>query len=236
MTLCLPQAVRRLSAAIAFVVLASPLAAKDIWDSPPFSADPKQMLAAASAFDPKSASVIYLLNETTYSFEADGRAKETRHLIERVVTEEGASEAGTLSAWWAPWYEGKPAIEARVIGADGVVHRLDPKAIVEATQEIERDMFSDERVLRAPLPCVTTGSIVETVVTTEGRSPIQGGGKYGRVDFAFGVAIERSRLVLDAPAALTAQIVNKAGLEPHVAEENGRRVITFEKGHSDAVD
>ncbi|HEX7191191.1 MAG TPA: DUF3857 domain-containing protein [Thermoanaerobaculia bacterium] len=236
MTLSLPATARRLSAAIALLCLASPLAAKDIWDAPPFSADPKQLLAAASAVDPKSESVVYLLNEATYSFAADGRTKRTRHMIERVATEEGASQAGTISAWWAPWYEEKPSIQARVIGADGAVHQLDPKAIIEATQELERDIFSDERVLRGPLPGVTTGSIVETVITTEGRSPIAGGGKYGRFDFAFGVAVERSRLVLDAPAGVVPQIVNKAGVEPRVVEENGRRITIFEKSHSDAID
>ncbi|HEY2324539.1 MAG TPA: DUF3857 domain-containing protein [Thermoanaerobaculia bacterium] len=237
MTFCLPAAARRFSAALFALVVTLPLAAKDIWDSPPLSADPKQMLAAASAIDPKTASVVYLLNETTYSFGTDGQTKTTRHLIERVVTEEGAADAGTVSAWWAPWYEGKPAIEARVIAADGSVHQLDPKAIVEATQELERDIFSDERVLRAPLPGVTAGSIVESVVTTEGRSPIAGGGKYGRFDFGFGVAIERSRLVLDAPAGLVPQIVDKSnGATSRVVEENGRRITILEKQHTDAID
>src|ERR1044072_7408990 len=76
----------------------------------PFSADPKQMLAASSAFDPRSANAVYILNETTYKFDQDGHTKMTRHLIKRVVTEEGASQVGTISAYWAPWYEEKQQI------------------------------------------------------------------------------------------------------------------------------
>ncbi len=236
MTLSLPAAARRLSAVVFALLVTLPLAAKDIWDSAPFSADPKQMLAAASAFDPRSASVVYILNETTYRFDQDGHTKTTRHLIKRVVTEEGASQVGTISAYWAPWYEEKPQIEARVISADGAVHQLDPKAIVEATQEAENDMFTDQRVLRAPLPGVATGSIVETFVTTEGRSPIAGGGKYGRFDVGFSVAIERGRLILDAPAGMIPQIVNHSGTDPRVVEENGRRITIFEKEHSERFD
>jgi tetratricopeptide (TPR) repeat protein len=235
MNLRLPAAACR-AFAVSFLLVSMPLAAKDIWDSAPLTADPKQMLAAAAAVDAKSASVVYLLNETTYSFAADGSTKTTWHLIERIATEEGASEAGTVSAWWAPWYDQKPSIEARVIGSDGVVHVLDPKAIIEATQELAQDMFSDQRVLRAPLPGVSTGSIVESVVTTIGRSPVTGGGKSGRFDFAAGVAIERSRLVLDAAAGVVPQIVNKSGIEPRVVEENGHKLTIFEKGHSDAID
>src|ERR1044071_107392 len=200
MNVCLPAAARRFFAAFFALVVTLPLAAKDIWDSAPFSADPKQMLAAASAFDPRSANAVYILNETTYKFDQDGHTKMTRHLIKRVVTEEGASQVGTISAYWAPWYEEKPQIEARVISADGAVYQLDPKAIVEATPEIERDMVTAQPLLRAPLPAVATGSIGETFVTTEGRSPIAGGGKYGRFEFGYGVAIERGRLILDAPA------------------------------------
>ena len=121
MRLCLPAAARRLPAVVAIFVFALPLAAKDIWDSAPFSADPKEMLAAASAFDPKSSSVLHILYEATYTFDRDGHTKATRHIINRVVTEEGASQVGTVSMGWAPWYEEKPLVEARVISADGAV-------------------------------------------------------------------------------------------------------------------
>jgi transglutaminase-like putative cysteine protease/tetratricopeptide (TPR) repeat protein len=237
MTFRLPAAVCRCALLLFLLSLTSlPLAAGDIWDAAPFSADPKAMLAAAATVDAKGSSVVYLLNEQTYAFEADGRTKMTWRLIQRVATEDGAAEAGTASAWWAPWYDEKPTIASRVVSADGVVHSLDPKAVVEATGDFEQDMFSDQRVLRAPLPGVTTGSIVETVITTLGRSPIAGGGKYGRFDFGSGSAVERSRLVLDAAAGVTPQIVNKSGIEPKVAEQNGRRVTIFEKGHTDAIE
>jgi tetratricopeptide (TPR) repeat protein/transglutaminase-like putative cysteine protease len=157
-------------------------------------------------------------------------------MIEYVATADGVDVVGTLSAWWAPWYDEKPLLTARVITKDGTVHTLDPKAITEATAEREQDIFSDQRVLRAPLPGVAEGAIVEWSITRESRSPIAGGGKFGYFLFGASVPFDRQRLVLDADAAVAPRIVNKSGFEPHISEQNGRKRIVFDKGHTDAFD
>ncbi|MEA2326157.1 MAG: hypothetical protein QOE68_1116, partial [Thermoanaerobaculia bacterium] len=228
---------RRALACAAFVVACTaPLFAQTAIDGAPFSADPKALLAAAKKIEAKDQNLVYLLDEQTISFEANGRTKSVSRLIEYVVTADGVDSAGTASAWWAPWYDEKPTIAARVITKDGTVHMLDPKAITEATAEEEQDIFSDQRVLRAPLPGVAEGAIVERVITLEGRSPIAGGGKYGLFLFGGSVPFEHQRLVLDADASVAPRIVNKSGFEPHTSEQNGRKRIVFEKGHTDAFD
>ena len=229
-------ALARATLIVAALTCCAPLLAQNIVDGPPFSADPKALLAAAQKVDAKDLNVAYLLDEATFSFEADGRSKSEWHEIQYIVTPDGVEGAGTVSAWWAPWYDDKPTITARVVAKDGTVHTLDPKAITEATADEEPDMFSDQRVLRAPLPGVAEGSIVETVITIEGRSPIAGGGKSGMFQFASSTPLEHSRLTLDAAASVTPRIVNKSGLEPHTTEHDGRKRIVFEKGHSDAVE
>jgi len=229
---------RALARSVIFVILVctTPLLAQTAVDGPPFSADPAALLAAGKKADAKDLNVVYLLDEETISFEADGRAKSVFRLIEYIVTADGVDGAGTASAWWAPWYDEKPTIEARVITKDGVVHTLDPKAITEATAEEQPDIFSDQRVLRAPLPGVAAGAIVERVITIEGRSPITGGGKYGLFMFGSSVPFERQRLVLDAASSVAPRVVNKSGFEPRTSEENGRKRIVFEKGHTDAFE
>jgi tetratricopeptide (TPR) repeat protein/transglutaminase-like putative cysteine protease len=228
---------RQALACAAFVVSVAPsLLAQNALDGAPFSADPKALLAAAKKIEAKDQNLIYLLDEQTISFEGNGRTRSVSRLIEYVVTADGVDSAGTASAWWAPWYDEKPTIAARVITKDGTVHTLDPKAITEATAEQEQDIFSDQRVLRAPLPGVAEGAIVERVITLEGRSPIAGGGKYGLFLFGGSVPFEHQRLVLDADAAVAPRIVNKSGFEPRVSEQNGRKQIVFEKGHTDAFD
>ncbi len=228
-------AARAVFALFAFLS-AAPLLAQTIFDGKPFSADPKALLAAAEKVEAKDLKSIYLLYEGTFSFEADGRTKSVFHQIERVVTADGVEGAGTASAWWSPWYDERPVITARVIAKDGTVSMLDPKAIVEATADEEPDMFSDQKVLRAPLPGVAAGSVIETVITLDGKSPIAGAGKYGRFNFGAGVPLEIVRLTFDAPLAIPPRIVNKSGVTPRTVEENGRRRIIFEKLHSAAVE
>ncbi len=236
MTASLRRALIRAAFFTTILTCTAPLLAQTAFDGPPFSADPKALLAAAQKVDAKDLNILYLLDEETISFEPDGRAKSVFRAIEYIVTEDGVEGAGTASAAWAPWYDDKPVITARVITKDGTVHTLDPKAITESTAEKEQDMFSDQRVLRAPLPGVAAGAIVERVITFEGRSPIAGGGKYGLFLFGGNVPFERQRLVLDADASSAPRIVNKSGFEPVTTEQNGRKRVAFEKGHTDAFD
>src|SRR4051812_11924468 len=236
MTASLRRALARAAFLVITVACTIPLLAQTAVDGLPFSADPNALLAAGKKVEAKDLNVVYLLDEQTTSFEADGRAKSVFRMIVYVVTADGIDSAGTASAWWAPWYDEKPTIAARVITKDGIVHTLDPKTITEATAEQQQDIFSDQRVLRAPLPGVAAGAIVERVITIEGRSPITGGGKYGLYLFGGTVPFERQRLVLDAASPVAARIVNKSGFEPRTIEENGRKRIVFEKGHTDAFD
>lgn len=236
MTASLTRTLVRAVFFVALLACTAPMLAQTAVDGPPFSADPKDLLAAARKADAKDLNIVYLLDESTVSFESDGRWKSVFRTIEYIVTADGVEGAGTASAWWALWYDEKPSIAARVITTDGTVHTLDPKAITEATAEEEPDMFSDQRVLRAPLPGVAVGAIVERVITLEGHSIIPGGGKYGLFLFGGSVPFERQRLVLDAAASVAPRIVNKSGFEPVTTEKNGRKRIVFEKGHTDAFD
>ena len=75
----------------------------------------------------------------------------TEHLVYRVANDSGIEHWSTVEALWAPWYQEKPAIKARVIAADGSVHELDANAVSEtAAPEESLDIFSDNRILRAP--------------------------------------------------------------------------------------
>jgi tetratricopeptide (TPR) repeat protein/transglutaminase-like putative cysteine protease len=236
MTASLRRALARAVFVVALLTCTAPLFAQTAVDGAPFSADPKTLLAATRKVEAKDQNVVYLLDEQTVSFEANGRTKSVSRMIEYVATPDGVDVVGTLSAWWAPWYDEKPAITARVIKKDGSVHTLDPKAITEATAERELDIFSDQRVLHAPLPGVAEGAIVEWTITRESRSPIAGGGKFGYFLFGASVPFDRQRLVLDADATVAPRIVNKSGFEPKTSEQNGRKRIVFEKGHTDAFD
>ncbi len=218
-------------------LFAFPLLAADPWDAPPFSADPKALVAAANAVSAGKADLLLLLDESAHSVEADGRIRTRSHLVYRVVTAKGVEMLDSTSASWQPWYDERPEIRARVVGADGSVHTLDPKAVTEASAEYERSIFSDDRILHAPLPGVAAGSVVEIVTEELGKSVIPGAGQSSIFSFASSIPEERMRLTLEGPAGSFApHIVNKAGIEPRTVEKEGRRQIIFERGHADAID
>ncbi|HEX7808790.1 MAG TPA: DUF3857 domain-containing protein, partial [Thermoanaerobaculia bacterium] len=119
---------RVLPRALALVVFlfSLSLSAAEVWDGAPFSSDPKALLAAANAVKPAKPEegVIILLDENVVRFEADGRATSTQRLIYRITDESQVDGWATIETSWQPWYHEHPQVDARVVTADGAVHRL----------------------------------------------------------------------------------------------------------------
>src|SRR5687768_16008949 len=100
------------------------------WESAPFRAVPKVMLADARALPvPEDAAIEVLLESTRVELDAQGRETRTRYVAYRVLTEDGARSCATVREWFSPWHEARPEVRARVITADGKVHTLDPKTL-----------------------------------------------------------------------------------------------------------
>ncbi|HJW94389.1 MAG TPA: DUF3857 domain-containing protein [Thermoanaerobaculia bacterium] len=214
-------------AAATLVLSVTPLLAEEPWDGTPLSADPKAILAAADKVQPGDADAVVLLEEMHYVFDAQGRSTGTERLVYKVVADSAIDQWSTVMAGWAPWYQEKPEMVARVIAKDGSVHMLDPKAITESPAGDESmEIFSDNRLLRAPLPGIAVGSIVEEVVTYKDRNPMFDAGTMDRFYFGRGVPVQQSRLIIDAPQTLTVHLVNKSGFEP---KKDGDRT-TIESG------
>lgn len=224
-----------LAAVTLLVVTSSVSAQQKPWDAPAFSADPKALVAAAQGVEAGDFALVRLLDESQYVIDADGATHSITRTMEYVVAEAGVENVSEVRAHWQPWHSDRPTLDARVITKDGSVHRLDPSAIVEAPAGDEGDIFSDGRVLRAPLPAVAAGSVIETVITQRTRSPIGGAGT--AVHYVFGdyLPTERTRIVLDAPLTFTPRVVNKSGVEPKIEEKDGRRRAVYEAARIEGV-
>lgn len=216
--------------AAGLAVFASPLFASDPWDEKAFASDPKELVAAAEKVSAGDAGFVILLDEVNYRFEADGKSHTTQRHIVRVVDDSAVDGLGTIEVPWAPWYNDRPTVAARVVSKDGTVHTLDAKAIIEAPAREDLDIFSDNRVLRAPLPGVAVGSVIEYVVEFNGNNPIAEAGASDIFLFGGYAATQRTRMTLDGPASLEPRIVNKTDLQAKTEENNGRKIITFESG------
>ena len=216
---------------VLFLVFAVPSLADEPWDAPPFSSDPKALLEAAAKAPRGDVGVVVLLDEASYSFEADGQQRTVERQVYRVDEQAAVANNDQISAVWAPWHNDKPVLAARVVTKDGTVHTLDANAVTEAPARASSlDIFSDNRIVRAPLPAVAVGSVVEYTITMAGRSPIEGAGVSGVFHFGRWVPLERSRLILDGPVSIQPRILNHSGVEPQVEEKDGRRRMTFTTG------
>jgi len=207
----------------------SVLFASDPWDAAPFASDPKDLIAAAEKV-PSDAGFVVLLDEAHYSFEADGKSHTTQRHMFRIVDDSAIEALGTIEVPWAPWYNDRPTVQARVVSKDGTVHTLDAKAITEAPAREDLDIFSDNRVLRAPLPGVAVGSVIEYVIDFNGNSPIADAGASDMFLFGGYAPTQRSRMIIEGPSSLEPKLVNKTDLQAKIDEKNGRRIMTFESG------
>jgi tetratricopeptide (TPR) repeat protein len=221
------------------VLLASlPAFAADPWDAPPFSADPAAIAGAAAALPkPAGAEAEILLEEGTFSYDAQGRETATLRLIYRVLTPEGAKSWDTVGIGYAPWHEERPELRARVITPDGKAHALDPATLVESTPaDDEPGTLSDRRLLRGPLPAITEGAVVEQLIITRETESLFASGAARRFFFGKEVPVRRVRLTLEVPQGMPLHFAARGvRVKPRRGEEGGRTRLVFEQGALDPV-
>ena len=215
---------------------ASPLVAQSgNAGAPHFSQDAKALYATASAAAaPDGTDIVVLEDEETVVFDAEGRGVHTTYTLFKVLTQRGAEGWADVSNAWEPWHEERPTLRARVTTPDFAVHELDPKTVSDApSRQDSSNMYSDSMVMRAPLPAMAPGSVVEQEWVEKETAPIFGAGSVGRFYFGrINVPVQHSRLVLEAPSSVAlryaAQLLPE--LQPERTEADGKVRIVFDHG------
>lgn len=210
------------------------------WNVPRFTAEGGALYKAASSVTPKPGTdVVVLDQESSYVFDADGKSVRTEYLVYKVLTENGAAGWDSISVEWEPWHAERPTIRARVITPDNLVHPLDPKTITDSPDSDADDKtYGDGRVVRAPLPAIAIGSLVEEEEVLKESAPLFGAGTVGAAYFGRNAPVLHSKLTLDAPSSLTLRYAMDLlpDVKPEKSEGNGRTQIVFEQGAMDALE
>jgi len=210
------------------------------WTFPRFSSDSKAIYSAASAVAaPPGAGAIVLDNQVTYVFDAQGNATHTNYIVYRILTADGVNGWDNVTRFWEPWHQQQPSIRARVITSDGAVHPLDASTITNSpAKDDQNNVYGDRRVIRAPLPAIGPGSIVEEEDTAREASVFAGTGSVRLMYFGSDVPVQHTRLVLDAPASLPIRyhVALLPDMTPTRSEANGRVQITFDYGPQPALE
>lgn len=198
-----------------------------------------ELLSAANAVpSPEKGGVVILFDEGSYSFDAEGRCVSRYRRVYRIVTQAGLEEWSAISADWSSWYEERPSLRARVVSPDGVEHLLSPETISDApVEQNSPNVYSDGRVVRAPLPAVSVGAVVEQEVVVREKAPFFDAGSVHRFYFGSGVTTLVTRVVVEYPDSLPIRYT--VNLLPDIAvtrsKADGRTRLSFEAGNMEPL-
>jgi tetratricopeptide (TPR) repeat protein len=203
------------------------LRAAEPWDVP-FAGNPQVLLDAAKRIPvPETQPVLILLEQHQIAIDEGGRITSKVRKVFRVANEDALEEWASVEQEFQPWHESKPELRARVIAADGTVHWLEPKTIADSpAEEYDQTIFSDRRVIRAPLPAVAVGAVVEYEITVRESAPLLDIGEARRIIVYDAVPIQRFRLSLSTAKNIPLQVVSK--LIPDSAIRRGETVAREE--------
>ena len=202
---------------------------------PAFRASVADVQKAAAQITPeKFMETTVLFERDGYQIDAEGRVTYRHSLIFRIETQAGVDDWAETSARYAPWYQNQPVIQARVILPDGRVSQLDQKTVIDGpASDADDNVYTDERIRKAPLPALAIGAIVEEETVTEDKLPFFAGGSIYRDYASRNVPIVRSELLIDSPVTLKLQyrIHHLDTVKVSDSEQGGVRHLQFSQGY-----
>ena len=216
-----------------FAAQVSLAAVESPWNLPALTAKPDDILRAAAASPaPKDADVEMLFEEHVYRLDEQGRQHRTSRRVYRYLTDKGVNDWSCTEADWSPWCEEKPIFRVRVITPDGQAHALDQEAVGEVPAEQDTpNLFSDEKLLRGPLPAIAVGAVVEEEIETREIRSLFDQGVVERFLLGQQYPVRKLRLVIDAPGSLPLKYeVIGSDAQPVRTEAKGRTSLVFELG------
>lgn len=205
--------------------------AAEPWDGPAFTAAPAAVARAAAGIPTGEEGVTVLLSETRYVYDAEGRETYSQRLVYKIGSASAHESWSAVEEAWSPWRQDPPRLAARVIAPDGTEHVLDPATVTENGEPAtSADMFEDGRVLRAPLPAISPGVVVEQEVVVREKIPFFAAGVAHYQILAAMVPVRRARLTIDLPAEVPLRWMVRRLPEVASREEMaaGRRLLVFE--------
>ncbi|HEX6095611.1 MAG TPA: DUF3857 domain-containing protein [Thermoanaerobaculia bacterium] len=212
-----------------------PLAEREIalGKAAPFTLSSSELLGWAESVRARhDDDVVVLLDEMKVVFDDAGRSSSSRRMVYTTRTQAAADRWAAIATYWSPWHQERPEMTARVVTADGVEHRFDPKTIDDApAADSSRTVYSDGRHLRAPLPAVGPASVVEQMITVRETQPVFDRGTAAVHFVSRRVPVRITRLDVEAPAGTPLKFVPRhVDVEPIRTTDGARARVLYEMG------
>ena len=176
---------------------------------------------------------VVLFEEMVHTYEDAHRSQHLYRQIYRILTPQGVEGWDSLSSGWSPWYEDKPMLRARIVAPGGRAFMLDPKTIeTSGLSGGDQAVYSDQQMVRAPLPGVAVGAVVEVEISWVERAPLFEAGTTHRFSFGGTVPVQKARLEIDKPLSMHVEHVvrHMPTIMQTMTIHNDRSNETYESG------
>ncbi|MDA3941688.1 MAG: DUF3857 domain-containing transglutaminase family protein, partial [Spirochaetia bacterium] len=172
-----------------------------------------------------------LLSEVHFTFAEDGSLTESYKWVYKVLDQSGIDGWSSTKVNWTPWNQEKPTIRVRVTNPDGNSYFLAEDQILESTESSDiANIYSDRKLLQAPFPRVTIGSIVEEQTTIISKVPKFDTGISRTWFFEGSNPLAMNRVLVDVPDNLVfhQKVFLKDDLLPQITELGNVKTYIYE--------
>jgi tetratricopeptide (TPR) repeat protein/transglutaminase-like putative cysteine protease len=202
------------------------------WETSPFEASWEEMSLAAEKIEMEEEhGVRILLSEGHFQFSADGSLTEKYKWVYKILDQTGIDSWSSTKVNWTPWNQDRPVINVRVTNPDGNSYFLSEDHIIESTESSDiANIYSDRKLLQAPFPRVTIGSIIEEETIIVSRVPKFGTGTSRSWYFEGSNPIAMNRVIVDVPGDLpfNYRVSLKDDLIPLISSNGNIKTYLFE--------
>jgi hypothetical protein len=223
-----PRVPGRLSAVVLLAAVVAPLAAQAPRITPSGDPSVKSDTIYALAVDPSQYPddpFIYLLDDGVLRYEADGRGSRTYRQVVQILNTDGVETWAEQSFGYEPGHQKLTINWVRVVRPDGSIVSEAPTLVQDADipATMGNPVYTDQKVKRMSLSGVAPGTIVDFSYTLEEQKPYLPGDFYRSWSVHTTRMVRRSRYLVDLPASLTPNIVERNLLVPRKSTTAGGR-------------
>jgi tetratricopeptide (TPR) repeat protein len=173
-----------------------------------------------------------------YRFESDGTGRKETVARIRVQSEAGVQQWGQIQVGYNSANERVEIAYVRVVKADGTVVKAGDDAVQDLSAPVEREapVYTDYRQKHITVPGLRPGEVLEYDMVTVIHTPLAAGQFWADYDFDKNSIMLDEELDVDVPSDRQLKLKNKAGMDPKISENNGRRIYHWTNSHLERED
>ena len=194
-------------------------------DIPPPKTDPKP--------DYSQEAFVVEQYRSLYRFENDGRGRKETIARIRVQSEAGVQQWGQIQVGYNSANERVEIPYVRVIKADGSIVKAGDDAVQDLSAPLEQQapVYTDYRVKHITVPGLRPGEVLEYRLVTVIHTPLAPGEFWTDYDFDKTNIDLDEEVDVDVPASRPLKLKTKAGMDPTISEQDGRRLYHWTNSH-----